>query len=166
MCLLANGKANPGPIHETEEAVVLLDRFGSRTGHLLVVAKDHVEDVTELGVEQYLRLQRLAFAAAETLERALEPRRLFVASLGAPRAVPMSFPHFHLHVIPLYEEDESTRPARVFSWTDGVVVYDDDQAEELAQRLRSAWPARQDVPRRSAAVRPVWGGSSPSGGCA
>jgi histidine triad (HIT) family protein len=136
MCLLAMGKAKPDPVWETESAVVLLDRFGARRGHLLVISKSHVEDLTDLVVDDYLAFQRLAHQASRALLLTLEPQRIFVASLGAPRAVPTSFPHFHLHVIPLFETDERCRPARVFSWTDGIVLYDDDAAERLAKQIR------------------------------
>jgi hypothetical protein len=52
----------------------------------------------------------------------------------------MSFPHYHLHVIPIYEDDERARPARVLSWTSGVVVYEDDEAASLVSDLVRAWP--------------------------
>jgi diadenosine tetraphosphate (Ap4A) HIT family hydrolase len=137
MCLLASGGGSPEPVWETQQAVVLLDRFGSRPGHLMVIAKDHIQDLTDLSVDAYLDFQRLAHDAACALEGALAPTRIFVASLGAPQAVPMSFPHFHLHVIPLFESDERARPARVFSWTDGVVLYEDDAAERLVRKIRA-----------------------------
>jgi diadenosine tetraphosphate (Ap4A) HIT family hydrolase len=140
MCLLAEKRGVPAPVYEDDHALVILDRFASREGHLLVIARDHIEGLTELGWEKYSHLQRVAFDAARAIEGVLTPRRFFLAALGAPQAVPMSFPHFHLHVIPLFEADDSTRPARVFSWTDGVVVYEDHEAEELANKLRRAWP--------------------------
>lgn len=139
MCRLAAGAAVPEPIFETRELSVVLDRFGSREGHLLVISKRHVEDLSDLGAEEYLRAQRLAFDASQVLTRALAPKRTFIAALGAPRQVPMSFPHFHLHVIPIYEDDERARPARVFSWTEGVVVYSDDEARALSKKLRETW---------------------------
>lgn len=139
MCALASGQTHPGPIRETEHALVVLDRFAARPGHLLIVLREHHENVTQLGVELYLHLQRLAFDATRVLESELGPTRVYIAALGAPNAVTMSFPHVHLHVIPLFERDESTRPARVFSWTDGVVLYDDEEAHELATRLRATW---------------------------
>ncbi len=143
MCLLAEGRGTPGPVLETEDGVVLLDRFASREGHLIVVSRDHVESLPELAWSRYSALQRIAFDATRALDRVLSPVRFYVAALGAPTAVPMSFPHFHLHVIPLFEADDSARPARVFSWTDGVVVYEDDEAEALAQRIRDAWPSEE-----------------------
>lgn len=143
MCLLADGRGTPGPVYESEEGIVLLDRFAAREGHLIVVSREHVESLPELGWPHYAALQRIAFDATRALQRVLSPVRFYVAALGAPQAVPMSFPHFHLHVIPLFEADDSARPARVFSWTDGVVVYEDDEAEALAQRIRDAWPSEE-----------------------
>lgn len=140
MCVLAEGRGTPEPVHETEDAIVVLDRFGARKGHLLVILREHMEDVTALGAARYLALQRAAYEASLALEAALSPRRLFIAALGAPRSVPMSFPHVHLHVIPLFEEDERARPARVFSWSDGVVVYSEASAARLGMQIRAAWP--------------------------
>jgi hypothetical protein len=59
--------------------------------------------------------------------------------LGASAQVPMSFPPFHIHVLPVYESGDGARPAHVFSWSAGVLVYEDDEARELAARLRAAW---------------------------
>lgn len=140
MCALVS-RAGPAPevIHENEHGMVLLDRFGTREGHLLVIARPHVEDTLALGWEAYQELQRLAYEGARVLTHVLAPARVFIAVLGASAALPMSFPHFHIHVLPVYDSDERARPAYVFSWSAGVLVYDDDEAQKLAQRLRSAW---------------------------
>ncbi len=122
--------------------VALLDRFGSRVGHAIVIAKEHVEETTRLGWPTYAELQRLAYDATTAIERVLSPARTFVAVLGASAQLPMSFPHFHVHVLPVYETGDGARPAHVFSWSAGVLVYEDDEARELAARLRAAWPAR------------------------
>jgi hypothetical protein len=45
-----------------------------------------------------------------------------------------------VHVLPLYETGEGARPAHVFSWSAGVLVYEDEEARDLAARLRAAWP--------------------------
>ena len=64
--------------------------------------------------------------------------RVYVASLGAVQALPMSFPHHHTHVVPIYETGERARPANVFSWSSGVVRYAQAEARELRASLRSA----------------------------
>ena len=59
--------------------------------------------------------------------------------LGSPAPVPMSYAHLHVHVVPVTAADERSRPARVFSWSEGVVVYDDIEAVQLAAELRRKW---------------------------
>jgi len=140
MCALAARRDSAPPVHETEHGVVVLDRFGSERAHLLVIARRHVERGTELPWLVYAELQRLAYDACHALERTVRPKRVYVAALGAPTPLPMSFPHYHLHVIPIYEDDERARPARVLSWTSGVIVYEDDEAAALVSDLARAWP--------------------------
>jgi diadenosine tetraphosphate (Ap4A) HIT family hydrolase len=127
---------------ENEHGVALLDRFGSRPGHTIVIARAHVEETTKLAWPAYAALQRLAYEATQALDRAFSPARTFVAVLGASEELPMSFPHFHIHVLPVYERGEGARPAHVFSWSVGVLVYEDDEARDFSARLRAAWPAR------------------------
>lgn len=143
MCALAaRARARDEELASSEHGVALLDRFGSRLGHVLVVSKSHLEDTNDLGWPIYADLQRLAYDACTALRRTLEPVRIFVAVLGASAQLPMSFPHFHIHVLPVYDTDERARPANVFSWSSGVLVYDDDEARALSARLRAAWPSR------------------------
>jgi len=143
MCaLVRRARDSAERLAESAHGVVMLDRFGSREGHAIVIARAHVEETTALGWAVYADLQRLAYEACTALERTLAPARTFVAVLGASAQLPMSFPHFHIHVLPVYETGEGARPAHVFSWSAGVLVYEDDEASELAARLRAAWPGR------------------------
>lgn len=149
MCALVRRSLESGElIAEDAHGVVLLDRFGSRPGHSLVISRQHLEDTTALGWPVYAALQRLAYDACGAIERTLAPARTFVAVLGASAQVPMSFPHFHIHVLPVFETDERARPAHVFSWSSGVLVYEDEEARALAARLRAAWPTEAAAPRR------------------
>jgi diadenosine tetraphosphate (Ap4A) HIT family hydrolase len=141
MCaLVERSRESPELLAESAAGVVMLDRFGSRPGHAIVIARQHVEETTALGWPVYAELQRLAYQTCTALERTLAPARTFVAVLGASAQLPMSFPHFHVHVLPVYDTDERARPAHVFSWSQGVLVYDDEEARELSARLRAAWP--------------------------
>jgi diadenosine tetraphosphate (Ap4A) HIT family hydrolase len=134
-------------VREDEHAVVMLDRYASTRGNLLVVVRRHVERITELPLATHLEVQRLVFEANVTLEKVFTPRRIYTATFGSPSAPAtdapaMSFPHLHVHVVPVHEDGESARPAVVFSWTAGVWMYDEGEAEQIARDLRAAWPAR------------------------
>lgn len=128
-------------IFQTPLAQVRLDRFGCTDAHLMVVPLEHVEHGTELSWERYAHLQWLAHQASAVLQREFAPRRVFVASLGASKPLAQSFPHFHVHVIPVYHDDERARPAHVLSWSSGVTIYSDEQASHLVARLRRAFTA-------------------------
>jgi histidine triad (HIT) family protein len=140
MCALVERRELPELIAESAHGVVVLDRFGTRPGHLLVISRRHMEDTAELPWEIYVDLQRLAYDASCVQRRVLKPVRIFNAILGAPAQLPMSFPHFHIHLLPVYDSDERARPAFVFSWSAGVLVYEDGEAHALAAELRGAWP--------------------------
>jgi diadenosine tetraphosphate (Ap4A) HIT family hydrolase len=146
MCALSRQAATQATcLASNEHGVVILDRFGSRYGHVLVISRDHREEPADLGWPAYAELQRLAYEASLALKAAFSPARTFLAVLGTSAELPMSFSHFHIHVLPVYESDERARPAYVFSWSAGVLVYADDEAIELSARLRAAWPRRADL---------------------
>jgi len=150
MCALANGGAGAMLVAESAHGAVLLDRFGCRYGHLLVVGKQHVERASELDWAVYSDLQRLTFDAICVIDACFEPARVFTATLGAAVELPQTYSHYHVHVIPVYETDERARPARVLSWSEGVVVYDELEAERICRDLREAWSRRASALAKSA----------------
>jgi diadenosine tetraphosphate (Ap4A) HIT family hydrolase len=111
-----------------------------RRGHLLVVLRRHVERFEDILLPEWQDAQRVAWEAARAVESALGASRVYIASLGSVTQRPMTFPHHHLHVVPTYRGDRRDRPARVFTWQDGVVLQDDREAAKLTRELRSAWP--------------------------
>jgi diadenosine tetraphosphate (Ap4A) HIT family hydrolase len=153
MCRLASATNAHGHIHESAHGVVVLDGYGATRGHLLVIAKNHVERAASLDWSVYSDLQRLVWEATCVLERELTPERVYVAVLGASRSLPMSFPHFHVHVVPIYEQGEAARPARVFSWSSGVLCYDSDDARRLSARLSAGWLESETTRSACHAVR-------------
>ena len=141
MCALATLQPpRPEFIAESEHGIVVFDRFGTTKGHLLVISKQHLLDTADLPWPLYLELQRLSYDACCALRRAFGPARIFSAVLGASGGLPMSFPHFHIHALPVYETDERARPAHVFSWTAGVLVYEGDEVQRFSDQIRAAWP--------------------------
>ena len=139
MCRLASRDAAHTWIAESDHGVVVLDGYGATAGHLLVIAKAHVERTSALSWEVFSDLQRLVWKATRVVDAELAPERVYVATLGAGKPLPMSFPHHHVHVVPVYETGEAARPARVFSWSAGVVCYTHGESKRLADRLRGAW---------------------------
>lgn len=149
MCDLARrsdrAEVNALCVRDDEHAVVVVDRYASTRGDLLVIVRRHVERTVELSLAMYLEVQRLVFEANLALEKVFTPERIYIATFGAPSATAstppaMSFPHFHVHVLPIYDVGEAARPAAIFSWTSNVSLYDEGEAEQIAADLRAAWP--------------------------
>jgi diadenosine tetraphosphate (Ap4A) HIT family hydrolase len=134
MCAMSNDVTHV--VDANEHAVTVVAPYAARPWHLVVVLRAHVEAIAEVPQGAWLALQTLAHRAARALEAERRPRRIYVAALGsaAPRA--MSFPHVHVHVVPLDDGGDADRPSAVFTWQDGVWVYDQTERDAIASRLR------------------------------
>ncbi|MDB4973449.1 MAG: hypothetical protein JWN48_1790 [Myxococcaceae bacterium] len=138
--LVARASERLDILAENEHGLVVLNRYAQRRGHLMVWSKRHAEHVHELAWPAYTALQRLAYEACVALQRALQPVRVYSALLGSTTPLTISYAHLHVHVIPVFERDERARPARVFSWSEGIVLYEDHEAAALTAQLRAHWP--------------------------
>jgi histidine triad (HIT) family protein len=125
-------------------AVALLDRFAARPGHVVVVLRRHVESLAVLPWDEYAAVQRLAWEAAQALTAVLAPRRIYVAALGSASRIAISFPHHHVHVVPLTDGGEEDKPADVLTWRHGIFVYEAGEMDAWADRLRAAWPRQHE----------------------
>jgi diadenosine tetraphosphate (Ap4A) HIT family hydrolase len=144
-CTMCHLATTAHRVAESEHGVVVLDGYAATEGHLLVIAREHREGTTEIDWPFHRDLSRLVWEATRVLTEVMTPVRVYTAALGAAREdLPMSFPHHHIHVIPVYSSDEHARPAHVFSWTSGVVRYEQREAEALATRLAVAWQEWRD----------------------
>jgi len=127
------------PIVACERAYAVLDRYACRVGHALVVLRRHEERIEQLPYADYEAMHRLAWQVAGALERVLGPARIYIAALGSAVPLATSFPHVHLHVIPLADGGEVDRPANVLTWANGMYVFESaDEECALRERLRDA----------------------------
>ena len=138
-CRMCEFVREQDPIATTEHAVALLDRYASRPGHVLVVARRHEESVAALAWEEYAAIQKLVWNMCRAMEHAFAPRRIYVAALGSADAIETSFPHLHIHLVPLANGGEVDRPANVFTWTNGIYVFESrDEERTMRDQLRRA----------------------------
>ena len=137
---------------ERDGAAVVVPQFAVRCGHLLVVPARHVTSMSDLGRAGWAQLCDLAYVASLAVERALTPVRCYIASLGSARSdVPMTSPHLHLHLIPIYQADE--RPAEVLTWRHGVWSLPTSAREDYRDALLAAWPEVDETPPPNIATR-------------
>lgn len=103
-CKLANGEIPTNSIYEDDRFNVILDNGPATKGHCLILPKDHYANLFELPEDTAMEAMKLAKKLSKTLMEKLSADGLnLVQNNGA--AAGQTVNHFHLHIIPRYEND-------------------------------------------------------------
>ena len=103
-CKIIKGEIPSATIFENDEFKVILDRFPSGKGHVLILPKNHVENIFEIDEKQAGRLFELAVKVSKAMKKALGFENMNVLQNNGTVAGQSVF-HFHMHLIPRYEND-------------------------------------------------------------
>ncbi|MDP9151571.1 MAG: HIT family protein [Myxococcota bacterium] len=132
-CAIAAGETPAHRVLDADLCVAFLDSRPVFAGHVLVVPRAHRETLSDLTRDEvgaiFGEAQRLTIA----VEQALGAHGSFVA---INNRVSQSVPHAHVHVVPRRRGDG----LRGFFWPRHPYA-NDDEASEIATRLRAALPA-------------------------
>ncbi|MCU0681043.1 MAG: HIT domain-containing protein [Polyangiaceae bacterium] len=110
--------AGHGPEHFREDltlvaddrVLVTLNRYPFAAGHLMVMPRAHVADLSELSPEDYDHLFRMVGQAASRLRAAVKAEGLNVGiNLGAAAGAGIA-DHLHVHVVPRWQGDTNFMP--------------------------------------------------------
>jgi len=100
----------PGEIVDSDErTVTVLDINPATEGHVVVLPRDHAENLLELPDEDLLATMVAARRIAERMKQTIDPAGFNILS-NVGRAAWQSIFHFHVHVIPRYENDPLVLP--------------------------------------------------------
>lgn len=116
-CKIINGEIPSATIYENEEFKVILDRFPATPGHVLILPKNHVADIFEIDPDQGGRLFTLGAKIAGVMQKILGFGHMNVMQNNGTIAGQTVF-HFHLHLIPRYENDGLTIAYNPLTLTD------------------------------------------------
>jgi histidine triad (HIT) family protein len=108
-CRIAAGELPATVVDEDERTIAFMDISPATRGHALVIPRAHSRDLLSVDPED---LQAVALAAQRLARRATE--RLDAAGINllssSGRAAWQTVFHFHVHVIPRYENDPLRLP--------------------------------------------------------
>ena len=128
-CKIINGDIPSAVVIENDEFKVILDRFPSNEGHVLIMPKEHCANIFEMDPEKGGRLFALAVKIASAMKEALGFENMNVLQNNGPVAG-QTVNHFHLHLIPRYENDSVN-----VSWPQMDLT--DEQIEEVRKKIAS-----------------------------
>ena len=127
-CKIANGEIGSDTVYEDDMFRVILDLNPGTRGHMLILPKEHYDDIYELPDEVSGRLMGLARKLACAARKGLSADGVNLVQNNG-EAAGQTVKHFHMHVIPRYADGSEP----IVTWT----PHDSDPAEqkELAKRL-------------------------------
>lgn len=126
-CKIANGEIPSSTIYEDEDFRVFLDLNPATRGHALIVPKEHFADLFELDDELAKKAIILAKKLAGHMKQALGCVGFNLVQNNGEAAGQTIF-HFHMHLIPRYENDKAG-----ITWNPGTVSA--QELKELADLL-------------------------------
>ncbi|MEV6979463.1 HIT family protein [Kitasatospora sp. NPDC093806] len=143
-CGIADGEVDAHVIAETADTLCFLDHLPATYGHVLVVPKQHFQDLLDIPEESFQQVMATAKQVANALQDACGASGInLVHATG--RAAHQTVFHFHIHIVPRYDGDS-------------IVVFprlaDPARKHEVAQRLRTAFNAPQPPEAGAESSRP------------
>ncbi|WP_026505131.1 HIT family protein [Butyrivibrio sp. NC3005] len=106
-CKIANGEIPTNSIYEDEDFNVILDNGPATAGHALILPKEHYANLYELPEDTAAKAMKLAKKVALRLKAVMHCDGLNLVQNNGEVAG-QTVNHFHLHVIPRYENDGQT----------------------------------------------------------
>ncbi len=106
-CKIVSGKIPSARVYEDDRAVAFMDIMPLNRGHLLVVPKEHYENLLEADPEFYGYLCSLVCKLAVAVQGALAPDGMNVMQLNG-KAANQVVPHLHIHLVPRWNGDGVT----------------------------------------------------------
>jgi len=104
-CAIVNGAIPSYKIYEDAHFLAILDRFPKCLGHVLLMPKQHTDNLFDLPVELATNLLPVAQKIAHSLQKVLNCKGLNLLQNNGEVAG-QEISHFHLHLIPRFDEDK------------------------------------------------------------
>ena len=103
-CKIAAGEIPSNTIYEDDSFRVILDLGPATKGHALVLPKNHYADLYEIPEDVFADAAKVAKKVAGTMKDKLSCDGLNLIQNNG-EAAGQTVMHFHLHIIPRYEND-------------------------------------------------------------
>lgn len=97
---IISGEIPAHKVAETDQFLAFLDIQPLVTGHVLVIPKNEVDYIFDIGDEEFAGLQLFAKKVATGLKKAIPCKRVGVAVIG------LEVPHAHIHLVPMNEMND------------------------------------------------------------
>lgn len=108
-CAIADRTASAEVIEADDHTLAFLDINPATRGHTLVISRNHVKDLFEIGAEDLRHVMDAAHRIAKRMPERLGATGVNLLNSCGAAAWQTVF-HFHVHVIPRYDDDPLRLP--------------------------------------------------------
>lgn len=127
-CKIANGEIPSATLYEDEDFRVILDLGPATKGHALILPKNHFANLFEIPEDMDAKAFILAKKIAKKMKDVFGCDGVNIVQNNGVAAGQTVF-HFHIHLIPRYEEDHAG-----VTWKPGTLT--DKEREEILQKWK------------------------------
>lgn len=127
-CAIVAGELPAQVVDSGEHTIAFMDINPATRGHALVIPRTHSADLMEISDTDLKQTTLAARRLAKRIEQTLAPDGFNLINACRPAAWQTVF-HFHIHVIPRYEDDPLELPWRP-------VLADPEQVASVAEQIR------------------------------
>ncbi|MFA7000390.1 MAG: HIT family protein [Candidatus Paceibacterota bacterium] len=99
-CKIINNEISCAKVWENEKFLVFLDIMPINPGHVLLIPKNHNEDIFKLEDDLYNEIFKTARKLSEPLKKVTDAKRVGMIIEG------FGVDHSHIHLVPLYKGHE------------------------------------------------------------
>lgn len=108
-CGIVAGEMPSEIVDADDHTVTFMDINPATRGHALVIPRRHTADLMEIGADDLRHCAAAAQRVAKRMEEALDPAGFNLINACRAAAWQTVF-HFHIHVIPRYQDDPLKLP--------------------------------------------------------
>ncbi len=126
-CKIANGEIPSTTLYEDETFRVIFDLSPATPGHVLILPKEHYEDLTVLDPQIAAKVLPLAGRIGKAMKESLKAEGFNIVQNNG-EAAGQTVHHFHTHIIPRYGKGEE-----MVLWTPGEST--PDGLKELCEKI-------------------------------
>ena len=103
-CQISSGVIPSFKVYEDDLVFAFLDNYPFSEGHTLIVPKKHYLDITDIDINSYVAISKVAKQLAAEYTNKLECDGFNLHNNSGEAAEQTVF-HFHLHLVPRYKND-------------------------------------------------------------
>jgi histidine triad (HIT) family protein len=128
-CKIVAGEIPSVKVLDEDKVFAFMDINPSSRGHMLVVPRNHAENIFEISEADLSAVMRAVKRCAAAAKKALGAEGITVLQLNG-KASDQVVPHLHVHIMPRWEDDGLT----VSNWE--MKAGDMDELQDIAEKVK------------------------------